>query len=481
MTNDKKLEIQIQFLEKASDYLNTLEAVLSEARDNNQIALPKINAALEATHSINSGASIIGFRILSDLAHRLEDVFTLLKIRKNFLELDTDLYSLLLSGVDWLRQIIQLYSEGHTVDEHWLAAFCYPVFEELHELISKPTEQNFHVKYDKLVKQLQKHEQHEKKLQVSVTQLERVNDLEDYAIRPLSFQVQVERLYKLIRHLGNRVKNIERENHQLHLTYAKLTQHQVQTDYPLNSSLRRDNHNELNVSYQTLVETVVKIQELTTSIQRSLEDTEQVNCLLNKTAQQLQQSLTRVHMRPLSELVEHFPQVLHNMSREYGKNVHLKIEGANTLIEDSILEALNEPLMYLLRNAFEYGIEEPTTRRACGKPEQGLIEIKATHHGNRTLITVRDDGRGLWEEKIRSCKSVMSLEPTLLTQLIDEEVLSVILKTEYSKSMQAKAMCCYSVGMDAVCNQLKLVQGEMTVDTVPGVGTTFTLSVPFTL
>lgn len=130
MLKDKEFEIQMQFLEEATDYLNTLEGVLLEFDGNNSIALEKINAALRAAHSIKGGAGMMGFRALSDLAHRLEDSFKVLKTKKNSLEIDTQLQSLLLSGVDWLRQIVELQQEGNVVDEQWLGTFCYPIFEE---------------------------------------------------------------------------------------------------------------------------------------------------------------------------------------------------------------------------------------------------------------------------------------------------------------------------------------------------------------
>ena len=482
MTNDKKLEIQIQFLEEATDYLNILEAVLLEVKSNSQITLQKINVALRVAHCIKDGASIMEFRILSDLAHRLEDIFTVFKTRKNSLELNTDLHSLLLCGVDWLRQIVNLYSEGHTVDEQWLATFCYPVFEELHDRFAKQPEGEFPGKHHKVVEQ-----------QVSIKQIEQVNDLcGEFTVQPRSVKIQIERLHKLIRHLSNRVKNIERENHELHLAYEKLTQYQIKNDWQLDKSdqtkgvssrcdyLEIDCCNELHILSQTLLENIVKIQEITTNIQLSLSDTDQVNCLLNKTAQQLQNSFTQVHMRPLSDLVERFNKALGDMSMEYGKNVQLKIEGANILIERSILEALNEPLIYLLRNVFKHGIEDPATRRTYGKPEQGLIEIKAAHHRNRTLITLRDDGRGISVEKIRARGLVLGLEPTLLAQATDKELLSLIFEPGFSTSEQVRALS-RDVGMDVVHNKLKFIQGDIKVDTVPGLGTTFTLSVPFTV
>jgi chemosensory pili system protein ChpA (sensor histidine kinase/response regulator) len=108
MTKDKELEIQMQFLEEATDYLNTLEGILLEIDNNKRIELEHINAAMRAAHSIKGGAAMMGFRVLSDLAHRLEDAFKVLKTQKNSLEFDTHLQSLLLSAVDWLRQIVGL-------------------------------------------------------------------------------------------------------------------------------------------------------------------------------------------------------------------------------------------------------------------------------------------------------------------------------------------------------------------------------------
>ncbi|MEC4883773.1 MAG: Hpt domain-containing protein [Scytonema sp. PMC 1070.18] len=133
MLSDKQLETKVQFLEETTLYLNSLEAVLYEVKLNSRISQQSISAGLKAVHSIKGGASIMGFRILSDLAQRLENALQSVKNQKKYLENDSDLHSLLLSGVEWLCQIIKLYLKGYTVDEQWLATFCYPVFQELQE------------------------------------------------------------------------------------------------------------------------------------------------------------------------------------------------------------------------------------------------------------------------------------------------------------------------------------------------------------
>lgn len=712
MSQDKELEIQMQFLEEATDYLNTLEGILLEIETNHRIAPDKINAALRAAHSIKGGAGMMGFRSLSDLAHRLEDSFKVLKTRKNSLEIDTELQSLLLSGVDWLRQIVELHSEGNTVDEQWLSTFCYPVFDELHQILGEPTPEDastilspeddgqniipllFETEVEGCLQRLEsvladhqqpclkeevaimaaelgglgemlqleaftqlcesiahhldtaqadeieeiarasltawrrsqalvltnqldslpteldleqtfiqlstqpsttqeltpqfqqtastaeedeilqaeitaetwldeeiiaadfealeaafadesnsvadelgeptpinareipvtdykfvepkreaiaankERETQENTVRVPSKQLEQINDLfGELIIQRNGLNLQLERLRKLIRNLSQRVQSLERENQELRTAYDRIATQavisaeisslpllggsgeQLPFDYAYQTqdieskfdALEMDRYNDLNLLSQEVMETIVQVQEVTADIQLSVDDTDQIARKLNKTSKQLQRKLTQVRMRPLSDIVDRFPRALRDLSVEFGKNVQLKIEGASTLIERSILEALNEPLMHLMRNAFDHGIEDAATRRASGKPEQGTIEIKATHQGNRTIITIKDDGRGISLDKIRARALTMGLDATLLAQATDEELLSLIFEPGFSTSEQVTTLSGRGVGMDVVRSNLKHVRGDVKVDTVPGVGTTFTLLVPFTL
>ncbi|MGI8501392.1 MAG: response regulator [Hassallia sp.] len=780
MSKDKELEIQMQFLEEATDYLNTLEEVLLEINATNRIELDKINAALRAAHSIKGGAGMMGFRALSDLAHRLEDSFKVLRTRKNSLEIDTQLQSLLLSGVDWLRQIVELLSEGNVVEDDWLATFCYPVFEELHDRLGDPTPEDastilsadegqdiipllFETEVDGCLERLESvladsqqpclreevgimaaelgglgemlqlpaftqlcesithhiaatvtdtevekiarlalqawrrsqalvltnqrdslptdievgtialagyanvdllstedaiaeffassavesddldaseataeflassgveshdlevqeamseffasdavkshdlevqeaigeflasdavkshnkdaeiiesnfletedteetwlnpeiiaasfesleaeivddnptveqpvsvvvsrefsptdykfverkpepigvgkdREIHENTVRVPSKQLEQINDLfGELIIQRNGLNLQMERLRKLVRNLSQRVQILERENQELRTAYDKITTHagvpsnSPSLTYPSNGNsdnfafddsdyspqlergfdaLEMDRYNELSLLSQEVMETIVQVQEVTTDIQLSVDDTDQFARKLNKTSKHLQTKLTQIRMRPLSDLIDRFPRALRDMNVEYGKNVQLKIEGGNTLIERSILEALNDPLMHLLRNAFDHGIEDAATRRAAGKPEQALIEIKATHRSNRTIITMRDDGRGMSLDKIRDRAAAMGLDAALLAQASEEELLSLIFEPGFSTSDQVTALSGRGIGMDVVRNNLKQIRGDVKVDTIPGVGTTITMSVPFTL
>jgi two-component system, chemotaxis family, sensor histidine kinase and response regulator PixL len=137
MSLDKELEIQLQFLDEAEEYLGTLEAALLGFA-NRGIDAAKINAALRAAHSIKGGAGMMGFHTLGLLAHRLEDSFKVLKVQKSSIEIDADLESLLLRGVDCLRQVIEWDRRRVGIDPYWLESRAEPVFDQLHERLGEP-------------------------------------------------------------------------------------------------------------------------------------------------------------------------------------------------------------------------------------------------------------------------------------------------------------------------------------------------------
>jgi chemosensory pili system protein ChpA (sensor histidine kinase/response regulator) len=165
----------------------------------------------------------------------------------------------------------------------------------------------------------------------------------------------------------------------------------------------------------------------------------------------------------------------------YGKQVDLKIYGSSTPIDRFILEALGDPLMHLIRNAFDHGIEDPQMRQQAGKPLQGTIEIRAVHRGNQTLISVSDDGGGINLDKIRDRARKMGLSPTQLDAASGTELLDLIFEPGFSTADRVTDLSGRGVGMDVVRTNLRDIRGDVRVETVLGQGTTFTLSFPFTL
>lgn len=246
-------------------------------------------------------------------------------------------------------------------------------------------------------------------------------------------------------------------------------------------TLELDRYSELHLLSQDQRETLVQLREVTSDVKLNVREVKQASSNLNRTAKALQVNVTRARMLPLSDVVERFPRTVRDLSLEYGKTVDLKISGGGTLIDRFVAVQLRDPLMHLLRNAFDHGIEDPDTRQAQGKPPQGTIEIKAVHRGSQTLISISDDGTGINLTKIRARACQMGLTDEILDSMSQSELLGMIFEPGFSTATQVTNLSGRGIGMDVVRTNLEQIRSEVKVDTQPGLGTTFTISVPFTL
>ncbi|NJL22073.1 MAG: hybrid sensor histidine kinase/response regulator [Leptolyngbyaceae cyanobacterium SM1_3_5] len=323
----------------------------------------------------------------------------------------------------------------------------------------------------------------ENAVRVPMKQLNTLNDLfGELTIERNRLDMHLKRLRSMVRMLSQRVQVLDEANSQWRSTYDKTQLRQISPENNFNfDALELDRYGEVHLVAQSVMETIVQIQEVTSDIELGLEDSDQTSHDLKKTAKQLQTNLSQIRMRPLADVVDRFPKALRELSLQYDKPVQLKLHGANTLVDRNILEALSDPLMHLIRNAFDHGIESASLRHDRGKPETGSIEIRAFHKGNRTQIEIRDDGGGIPLDKVRDRARQMGLDEMLLAAASDEELLSLIFEPGFSTKDQVTALSGRGVGMDVVRSNLRQVRGEITVDTEAGVGTIFTISVPFTL
>ena len=263
-------------------------------------------------------------------------------------------------------------------------------------------------------------------------------------------------------------------------TMPAITAQSTKTEQTFDS-LELDRYSDLHLLSQSQRETLVQLREVTSDVKLNMREIKQASSNLNRTAKALQINVTRTRMRPLSDIVERFPRTVRELSLQYGKAVELKISGGTTLIDRFVAVHLRDPLMHLLRNAFDHGIEDAETRQMQGKPPQGTIEIRAAHRGNQTLISISDDGSGINLTKIRSRASQMGLTEELLDSMSQSELLGMIFEPGFSTASQVTSLSGRGIGMDVVRTNLEQIRSEIKVDTQPGVGTTFTISVPFTL
>jgi two-component system, chemotaxis family, sensor histidine kinase and response regulator PixL len=246
-------------------------------------------------------------------------------------------------------------------------------------------------------------------------------------------------------------------------------------------ALEFDHYSDLHLVSQDQIETIVQLQEVATDIEFSLRDMTQSVRGLNQTTRSLQKNLTRTQMVPFGEVVKPFPRLIRDLSVQFGKSVDLKIVGEHTGIDRAILDHLSDPLMHLLRNGFDHGIEDAATRLAAGKPAKGTITLTASQRGGETVITIADDGGGIQLERIRDRLQQLGLPATEIAKISEAELLDAIFEPGFSTASQVTELSGRGVGMDVVRTNLEEIRGSIQVETQPGIGTTFTLRVPFAL
>jgi two-component system chemotaxis sensor kinase CheA len=215
-------------------------------------------------------------------------------------------------------------------------------------------------------------------------------------------------------------------------------------------------------------ESVAAVNELSTHFSRVVD--------------QLQQEVMQARMLPIGRLFTKFPRLVRDVARAAGKQVNLIIEGEATELDRSVIEVIGDPLIHLLRNAVDHGIEQPGEREAVGKPATGTVWLTAGHEEGHIVVTVRDDGRGIDPARIRKAavsRRLMSEEE--VAQLDDDSAISLIFQPNLSTAEQVSDVSGRGVGLDVVRANVKRLSGSVVVESEVGVGTTFRLTLPLTL
>ncbi|MCU0534692.1 MAG: hybrid sensor histidine kinase/response regulator [Hydrococcus sp. Prado102] len=247
-------------------------------------------------------------------------------------------------------------------------------------------------------------------------------------------------------------------------------------------ALEMDSYGALYSLLQGLLEEMIQLEESVDDIVLFARNSNQTLESQRQMLTNLRDELMWARMLPLSEVLNRFPRTLRDLSATYHKPVKLKLSGTGVLVDKAALEKLYDPLLHLLRNAFDHGIEPPDLRKQKGKPEEGQIEIRAFHQGNQTIIEIKDDGRGLDLEKIgQKAVKIGLVTPEELAVMSADRIAELIFEPGFSTASQVSELSGRGVGLDVVRSQLQALKGMVVVTFAPGKGTTFTLRLPLTL
>lgn len=209
-------------------------------------------------------------------------------------------------------------------------------------------------------------------------------------------------------------------------------------------------------------------------------DLAESSALLARTTNEIQESIMKVRMVPIGQVFDRFPRMVRDLAKARSKEIHLEIAGAETDLDKTIVDEVGEPLMHLVRNCVDHGIEPPEVREARGKPRHGTIQLNAYHEGNQVIIEVSDDGGGIDLQRVRE-KAIRIGVIDESARLTDREIIELIFTPGFSTADQVTDVSGRGVGMDVVKKNILRLKGVFDVDSVLGEGTKFTMKLPLTL
>ncbi|MBT9311357.1 hybrid sensor histidine kinase/response regulator [Leptothoe kymatousa] len=304
----------------------------------------------------------------------------------------------------------------------------------------------------------------------------------------LLFQVQQ------LNDVGQRMRDLyERSLLESSLISSRQSYHMANAGVPVESAedhatgesfdaLEMDRFTGFHTLSQEMIELIVRVRESASDIAYTVESSDQVTRQFRQVTNQLQEGLNKARMVPFAQTAARLPRAVRDISLKCGKEARLVVEGRDILIDKMILEQLYDPMTHLVNNAITHGIETPQSRQDSGKSPEGLITVRAFYQGNQTVISVGDDGAGIDPEIVKQKalqKGLISKSDIPSMTVLD--VYDLLFHPGFSTRDQADDFAGRGFGMDVVRTSLADIRGNITIDSEPGRGTTFTIRLPLTL
>ncbi|WP_288624441.1 chemotaxis protein CheA [uncultured Brachyspira sp.] len=248
-------------------------------------------------------------------------------------------------------------------------------------------------------------------------------------------------------------------------------------EYYVNKKEIKDLRNSYLDGFNSKLIDMVKMEE---DLKETLDKFRNSYQLLTRVTNDLQETVMKIRMLPIAQTFNRFPRLIRDLSRDLGKEVKLEMSGEETELDKSVIEVLVDPLIHIVRNAMDHGIEMPEEREKAGKPRVGTISLNASHNGNLIVIKISDDGKGMSPQKIFESavkKGLVSAD----AKLTERQMLEYIFAPGFSTATKVTNLSGRGVGMDVVKKSLDKINGTVGIETELGKGSTFFLRIPLTV
>ncbi|MGH9733058.1 MAG: hybrid sensor histidine kinase/response regulator [Candidatus Acidiferrales bacterium] len=508
------------FIPEAEEHFQVItECLLSlEGNPNPE----EIHRLFRSIHTIKGSAAQVGLHRISAIAHRAEDLIGYL--REGVLKPNSEIVDVCLESIDVLKKFI--YRKWTNDTE--MAAAVDSLLARIAELTPDPSESEpvaeasaaaasaesaGHVaaedrtpSSESTASRAPQALQQARSIRISLDRLDRMmNAVGELVINRTRMLGRLSELSKLVEvlnfskaRLGGKVSEFQ-EKHEFSLLPSSLLPRKGQKSDtfqryfppPADSDsehlfgfteLEMDRYDDFNLLSRSLTEISADVTEVLGQLEAFMGRVDTDIDEFTKLAHNLQDEITAARMVPIGNLYTRLSRTVRDASKSTGKPVELSLEGAETELDNNLIQYISDPLIHLVRNAVAHGIESPEARRQAGKLEKGHITVRAYHRGNHIFIEVRDDGRGIDYDRVRDGAIESGLaSPVTAAELSERELREFLFRPGFSTASSTSELAGRGVGLDVVRANVHALNGEVEVQSEKGAGACFTVKVPLTL
>jgi len=505
---DDMKEIMEDFLIEAFELIEQIDHDLVELEANPE-DLELLNRIFRVAHTVKGSSSFLNFDVLTELTHHMEDVLN--KARKGELKITPDIMDVVLESVDMMKGLLESIRDNGSdaaagIDIKNICASLTQISEgeapsaapEAPEAPAAPAPEPV------------------KEPEPAVPAEEAAPEVSDAELSKLSdseVEAEIERLLKVRKaedqarraSKGIAPKSPEeiapaasaapapapkpapsRERDADKKVPAASSSSAVAQEQTIRVEVKRLDHlmnliGELVLGKNRLLKIYDDVEERYEG-EKFLEELNQVVSSLSLVTTDIQLAVMKTRMLPIAKVFNKFPRMIRDLSRELGKQIDLEISGEETELDKSIVEEIGDPLVHIIRNSCDHGIEDPETRKAMGKPEKGLVQLKAYNEGNHIVVEIVDDGKGLDADMLKA----KSIEKGIITEreadaMSEKEAFGLIFKPGFSTAAKVTNVSGRGVGMDVVKTNIEKLNGIIDIESEVGKGTVMKLKIPLTL
>ncbi|WP_033619905.1 chemotaxis histidine kinase/response regulator CheAY2 [Helicobacter pylori] len=515
---DDLQEIMEDFLIEAFEMNEQLDQDLVELEHNPE-DLDLLNRIFRVAHTIKGSSSFLNLNILTHLTHNMEDVLN--RARKGEIKITPDIMDVVLRSIDLMKTLLVTIRDTGSDNNNGKENEIEEAVKQLQAITSQNTEGVKETLGSKEApnqenKQEAKEETKENKTPTaqnlaSDNPLADEPDLDYTNMSAEEVEAEIERLLNKRQEADKERRAQKKQEAKPEVTPTKETpktetpkapktetKAKAKTDSDENKApsigveqtvrvdVRRLDHlmnliGELVLGKNRLIRIYSDVEERYDG-EKFLEELNQVVSSISAVTTDLQLAVMKTRMQPVGKVFNKFPRMVRDLSRELGKSIELIIEGEETELDKSIVEEIGDPLIHIIRNSCDHGIEPLEERKRLNKPETGKVQLSAYNEGNHIVIKISDDGKGLDPAMLKEKaveKGVISERDA--ESMSDREAFNLIFKPGFSTAKTVSNVSGRGVGMDVVKTNIEKLNGIIEIDSEVGVGTTQKLKIPLTL